>query len=223
MALSRCGVAQILTSLADNSDSANQCNFWYDQCRDAMLRDFPWPWAQGFAVLNQVSTTGEWANAQWLYSYRYPTDCLYARKISYTRTVAAVDDIPVTPVTSQVPIVSEYPWLREDGDPAPYPFTIGHDTDGRLIFTNCPTASLWYTVAVEDTTQFSPDFTSLLAWRLAKELAIPLTSSNERRKWAEEKYDDELRKTRAAALNEQQSSQPILIMQSEVARARFGG
>lgn len=223
MALARVGVAQIITSLSDGSDSSVQCNVWYGQCRDALLRDFPWPWAQGFAVLNQISAAGEWANAQWLYSYRYPTDCLYARKISFTRTPALLNGIPVTPVTNQVPTSSEFTWLREDGDPLPYPFAIGHDTDGRLIFTNCPAATLWYTVAVTDPMQFSPDFSSLLAWRLAKELAIPLTSSNDRRKWAEEMYDQELRKARAMALNESQSSQPLIIAQSEVARARFGG
>lgn len=223
MALSRCGVSQIITSVDDDSDPSIQCQVWYAQCRDSLLRDFPWPWAQAFVELNQISTTGEFANAQWLYSYRYPTDCLYARKISVTFSNAAEGGVPVTPVSSLTPLTCQYPWLRDDGDPGPYPFTIGHDTDGRLIFCNAPTATLWYTMAVTDTTQFTPDFVSLLAWRLAKEISIPLTSSNERRKWAEEMYRDELRQTRATALNEQQSTQPLITMQSEVARARFGG
>lgn len=223
MALSRIGVAQIITSLDDNSDSSVQCTVWYAQCRDATLRDFPWPWAQAFVELAQVSTQGEWANAQWLYSYRYPSNCLTARKVSVTCTSVPDSSPPPTPVSSLSAYTNQAPALREDGDPLPYPFAIGHDTTGRLIFCMIPNATLWYTMAVEDPTQFSPDFTSLLAWRLAKELAYSLAISDKRREYAEEMYDRELRKTRATALNESQSDQPGIVYQSEVARARFGG
>ncbi len=223
LALSRIGVAQTVSSITETSDSATQCNIWYPQCRDALLRDFTWPWAQAFAPLAQISTSGEWANAQWLFSYRYPANCLTARKVSVTRTNAALDNIPLTPVSSLSSYVYQAPGLREDGDPQPYPFAIGHDTDGRLIYCMIPNATLWYTMAVEDTTQFAPDFTSLLAWRLAKEIAYSLAVSDSRREYASKEYDRELRLTRANALNESQSDQPLIIMQSEVARARFGG
>ncbi len=220
MALSRIGSSQIITSLSDDTDAAIQCNVWYEQTRDALLRDFPWPWAQAFAVLNQVSTTGQRANAQWLYSHRYPTDALTIRKISIT-----IPPITTLPPPTPVTTYSAYPNynLREDGDPLPIPYTIGHDVDGRLIYSDYTNLTAWYTQAVTDPVQFSPDFASLLSWRLATEISYSIAVSDKRREWAQKLYESELAKTRATALNEWQSSQPREIMQSETARARFGG
>ncbi len=219
-ALSRIGSSQIITSLSDDTDAAVQCNVWYEQTRDALLRDFPWPWAQAFSVLNQVSVTGQRANGQWLISYRYPTDALTIRKIA-TTIPAVISTPPPTPVTSLV-TAPDY-WLREDGDPLPVPYSIGHDVDGRLIFADYPNLTAWFTQAVTDPVQFSPDFASLLSWRLATEISYSLAVSDKRREYAQKMYESELAKTRAMALNEMQSDIPRIIMQSEVARARFGG
>ncbi len=224
MALARIGVAQLITSLVpavDDTAAAAQCALWYPICRAALLRDFTWPWAQAFQELVQISTTGERANGQWMYSYRYPTDALFIRKVA-TTIPAVTTDPPVTPVTQYVWPYPSYT-LRDDGDALPLPYAIGHDTDGRLIFADAPNLTAWYTKDVDDVVQFAPDFASLLAWRMGMEMAYALAVSDARRKYAQDAYESELRKTRANALNEAQSDIPRIIMQSEVARARFGG
>lgn len=215
-ALSRIGCAQTITSLADSRPEAVQCNLWYAQCRDAMLRDFRWPWATTYAALNQVSANTAAVNQEWVYSYRYPTDCLLIRRLLY------LPDSPVA-LTSQPPVFPLPLMWRQDADPYPIPFEVGQDDDGKLIYTDQINAWIKYTVAVTDPTQFPQDFASVLAWRLATELAYSLATSDSRREYALKQYRDELATSRANALNEEQRDNPYTTWNSEFIRARYGG
>ncbi len=216
-ALTRTGSSQLITSLSDTSSAAVQGNLWYPIVRDALLRDFQWPWATKYAALNLVSdpSTGP-VNSEWLYSYRYPPDCLYIRRL-----LVAPSTSPVVALTSQgATFVAPVQW-RQDADPYPVPFEVGQDATGRLIYTDLVTAYLKYTVAVTDTTQFAPDFSDLLVWRLAVELSYALAISDARRDFCQKMYMDVLAKTRANALNEQQRDSPYVSYNSEFTRARF--
>jgi hypothetical protein len=220
MSLTRIGSTALITSFGDTTDAAAQANLWYDQCREALLRDFSWPWTLKYALLTQVSVTGVRANAEWQFSYRYPTDCLFIRRLLVTQLP------PITPpLTTSPPSFPNIPtpWRREDGDPYPIPFEVGHDVDGRLIYTDQYLASVKYVQNTEDPTQFSNDFVDLLSWRLAVEFAYGLAISDTRRKVAQEMYEKVLMKARANALNEAQRDQPYVENNSEFVRARFGG
>jgi hypothetical protein len=220
MALTRIGSTQLITSLADQTNEGFQATLWYDQSREALLRDFAWPWSMKYGQLAQVSTTGTPPNAEWQYSYRYPTDCLLVRRLTGTPTAPTSPPLTTLPTTF---LNDPSPWLREDGDAYPVPFEIGHDDDGRLIYTDLYLASIKYVADVSDPTQFSNDFASLLAWRIAVEFAYGLAISDTRRKVAQEMYENELMKARAQALNEAQRDQPYVDYNSEFVRARFGG
>lgn len=84
----------------------------------------------------------------WNYVYAYPSDCLFAREI----------------------------W-QETEQVNPTPFEIIRKGDKRIIVTNQEDAVLEYTVQVTDTTQFDPLFVDALSYKLAAELAMPLTRS----------------------------------------------
>ena len=58
-ALQRIGAMTLIQSLdptQDSSTNAIACGQWYPQCRDAILTDYPWTWAQGSAQLSQLNT-----------------------------------------------------------------------------------------------------------------------------------------------------------------------
>lgn len=84
----------------------------------------------------------------WDYAYAYPSDCLFAREIWQT-------------------VVLEQPT----------PFEVLTSGTGRVLVTNEANAVLEYTARIADTTQFDALFIDALSYKLAAELAMPLTRS----------------------------------------------
>lgn len=227
LSLSRIGSTARINSLdttVDRSNEAQQCSIMYPHNRDALLTDFPFPFTKASATLAQVSATGIRATPEWFVSYRYPTDCLSARRVVWN-CPASVPPSPFVPQTTAPPAQPagyNNPSRRADGNPSPWPFEVGQDDLGRLILTDCAAAVLIYTKSIENTNLFEPDFASLLAWRLGVDLAYALAISDNRREAAEKMYMRELYKTRARQMNEAQSDQPQIGYQSEFVRARQG-
>jgi hypothetical protein len=111
-----------------------------------VLADHPWTFARKYAYLGLIR---EDPNGDWHYAYRYPADCVHARRI-----------------------VSEVGGRR---DPDPPPFTIGQDNWGRLVYTDWPNAVLEYTMRVFETERYDAQFTTMLSWYLAHLIANPLS------------------------------------------------
>ena len=84
----------------------------------------------------------------WSFAYAYPSDCLFAREL----------------------------WQQTRLE-NPTPFETVRGTGGRVIVTNEQDAVLEYTSAVTDATQFDPLFVDALSYKLAAELAMPITRS----------------------------------------------
>lgn len=82
------------------------------------------------------------------FAYAYPTDCLFAREI----------------------------W-QETELLAPTPFEVVSGTSGRMVVTDEADAVLEYTARVTDSAQFDPLFVQALSYRLAAEIAMPITRS----------------------------------------------
>ena len=79
MAISHLGSAKEVAILeVEKSQEASAARRFYDESLEATLSDFPWPFATRFAALALVE---ESPTTEWAYSYRYPTDCYYLRKI----------------------------------------------------------------------------------------------------------------------------------------------
>lgn len=207
LALARAGSTQTITTLLDGSNEANQCAIWYPQLRDTMLCEFPWPWARGYAPLSQVAgpeIDGQRANAEWLRAYRYPTDCLKIRALLPTQAASSSG--------AAFPGDADEWWLKPEGRPYPYPYTLSQDETSRLILTDAVGygygLTCVYTRAVSDPAQFAADFADALAWRLAADLCSALQFSSERRKECHEEYMRHTQRARANHMNETQGANP---------------
>ena len=193
IAMARIGASKQLANVdTDTSREAIMARTFFDDDVKFVLRDFPWPWATSYADLAVVAgSTTTRAIRDWQYSYRYPSDCLYVRRL-------VVDGIG-----------------RDDPNPAPY--SIGRDSQGRLIYTDEPTAQIEYTVAIDDTAEFDPMFVSMLAWKVGSGLAPALSKIKGMAESCISIYEIEKTKAEARALNEAQQSQPL---EAETIRAR---
>lgn len=172
LALSRIGIARTISALTDSDQEAVTCNLWYAPLRDEVLTAYPWPFTQKYVTLGLVE---EDPNDDWAYSYRYPSDCLIARRIVTGNRNEAVQP----------------------------PFTVAHDSTGLLIYTDESDAVLLYTATFTDAARFSATFASALAWRLAAEIASPLAQRDDYRERAMREYHWAISVAAASALNEE--------------------
>lgn len=185
IALTRIGVSKKVSNVdTENSPAAIAARTLIDEDIKYVLRDFPWPFATAYATLALVDgSTTENATSDWRYSYRYPTDCLFARRI----------------VVSSV----------GRRNPTPPPFRIGRDAQGKLIYTNEPSAELEYTYDVTDVSEFDSLAASQLAWKLAAGLAPPLSRVKGIAETCMQLYEIDKSKAQSRALNEGQQEEPL--------------
>lgn len=190
MALSRIGNSQRIDSLTERSIQAEQCSLFYEQTRDWVLRDKPWPFATKFVDLAEVAVNPDPA---YPYSYAYPTDCLYARKIVNKA-------FPVSYWPFACPDIS-IPQLQA------VPFRIIQGESTRLIATSVSPAALEYTVRIEDPGLFDPIFVSALAYKLGVEIAPALAKDPSFADRMESAYQGVVAAAFAQSMNEGQGAQ----------------
>lgn len=75
--------------------------------------------------------------------------------------------------------------------------------EGGLIYTDQPSAVLIYGGLEESAAAFPPQFCDALAWRLAAELAGPLTQKTSLMEYAVNRYENGVARARASAGNAQ--------------------
>jgi hypothetical protein len=125
----------------DTSIQATVINTFYPDVLNELLRKFDWPFAKkidDLALVEEDPNDG----VEWLFSYRWPSDCVKARYI--------VDGLLQHTVTA--------PFIE---------FEVGSDVTGRLILTNEEDAQLCYTMAVTDVTLMPESFRKALTYSLA--------------------------------------------------------
>lgn len=145
MALGHVG-NQVISGPDDNSNAGKLCRLHYPQCRDWLLRRFPWSFARRRVVLADTGAPP----TNWAYSYAYPSDCLMILGL----------------------VVPGFRRLRADQMP---PYEVAYDGTRRVIHTDLEKAELLYTARVEDPALFDPMFTTSLGWLLSAEVAMPLS------------------------------------------------
>jgi hypothetical protein len=175
-ALGKIGISQFIANLeTEQSNEARVCRVYYEAARDRVLQAMPWGFARRVAELQDIGTPP----AGWLYRYRYPNDCLFARKVIET---GATEDSPGQP------------------------FTVSEDeaNGGLAICSNTYPASLIYTARITNTALFSALFTDALAWALAVDLSAPLSAQPSMAQSASQAYVATLAQAAARHLNEDQ-------------------
>lgn len=129
---------EISDIVSENSREAKAIRRFWDVCLEQVLRDHPFGFQSKIQTLNLVE---EDPNTDWLYSYRYPSDCLFVRKLLSGVNVT-------TPV-----------------DPIPY--KLSKDSTARLILTNQQDAVAEYTSKEIDYDNIPSDFKMAFSFRLA--------------------------------------------------------
>lgn len=195
LALSHLGIGKEIANLDnEKSQEAVTMRRFYDQTRDAVLRDFPWSFATRFGALALVAAPPT-ETSEWDYSYRYPTDCLMLRRI---QTDVRID-------TNQSRIV----------------FKTGRDSQGQLIYTDEANAKVEYTFREEDPSRYPADFILAFSLRLAHYAAPRLTGGDPFKlgNRAIQLYLQEISMAQASSGNE---TVPDQVPDAEAIRAREG-
>lgn len=192
IALSRIGNSGKIASFTEQSKEASICKLHYQYCLDWLLESFPWGFAKKTIVLAQLA---EDAPEGWTYIYQYPSDCVKARAVVDSggeryaiRAAYLYDDDPERIHRSSV----RYPFeirLRGDGN-------------ARCIVTDLEAARLLYTARVSDTTLFPAQFSSLLATKVAGEIATGLLADANIVKVMEQRFVQQWREATAMSINE---------------------
>lgn len=147
-ALNRIGVHDYITDITDDTAEANACELHYENIRDTLLAEVDWQFAR-----KRVTLTTEAGDPpdEWDYQYQVPSDMIVARKITSGIRLERTDQ--------------KYPFRIEWNDTA----------SKQLIYCDVEDAELQYTYRVTDVAQYPPWFSNVFAWRLAQELAMPLS------------------------------------------------
>ncbi|MFW2972620.1 hypothetical protein ACN6UB_19430 [Serratia marcescens] len=178
VALGRLGNSRVIASLTEKSKEAAVCSMFYEDCRDAVLADFPWRFATKRVALADLDIE----QPDWQYSYRYPVDCL--------RIVAIVSPDGERFITPERRV----------------PYEVGSDENGtgRLILTDLPKAWLRYVTRVTDPNMFDAEFRDALSWRLAAEINMQITGDASLGNRAEQKYQLTISSASTLSMNETQ-------------------
>ena len=173
MALRHIGARTITAIDADASQEDRDCNVYYEQCRDTVLRDYPWPFAAKRDAMTEVtidSSTHEDYYGLYDYAYSFPSDCLKPRQVFEAETYYDK------------------------------PFEIMRlEDDTKVILTDAEDAILFYTMAVTDVTWFDTQFVNALALCLASKIARPLTKSAQLAERLDMEYRQAIREAEASA------------------------
>lgn len=194
-ALRNLGIGKEIASLTEDSPQARACNKFYEECRDAVLRDFAWPFATAFQDLALVSDEDEAYNDEWFYAYRYPSHCMMVRRLLSGN--------------------------RNDAYNERVAYRLSRDDTGVLILCDEAEAQIEFTYKETEVVRFDPDFVLALSWRLASYIAPSITAGDPYglAQKSLQMYSIELSKARANANNEQRPDQEV---ESEFIRARNG-
>jgi hypothetical protein len=149
MALGHLGVLQTISSLDEKSQEAIACKRFWDVCRESTLRDFTWPFATRFETLELVE---EQPTSEWLYSYRYPNDCLFVRRI--------------------------FSGVRNDDEGSMIRYLVGADDNGQLIFTDQEDAEIEFTHESNVPARWPVDFVLAASLHLAALIAPSVTKGD---------------------------------------------
>lgn len=152
MALSFLGVGFTIQNLdTDKSEEANSCRIFYETAKDKVMRAVSWPFASTVVQLQLVASD---PTTEWDYSYRYPSDCEYFRRI-----------------------LSDY---RSDSQWTKIPYRIVKDTSGtgKLIYTDREAAYGEYTLKDVSEGEYAPEFVFSLAYLLASLIAGQITQGD---------------------------------------------
>lgn len=190
--LGRLGVGQVIAAPTENSVPAKTCNRFYEQCRQEVLRAYPWGFATRAEPLALVS--GQ-TFPGWAYVYQYPNGCLNMRAVGdedglrYVRNLALCGDTSWNSTLQKI----RQPWQK----------AIKDDGASQVLLSDVADAWGFFTLDVTNTGAWDIDFSSVLSWRLAMEVGGPLQAKRDMIDAAESRYITWFTQATANTMNEQ--------------------
>ena len=172
MALAQLGQEPI-ASLEQEDERARRCHLFYDPVRQEVLRTHHWAFACGqmpLAVLSSPQQAGE------PYTYAYPQDCLFLRKVYESRNPSR---------------------------PVPFKEVYRQDIQARTIQCAVSQAQAEYTRDVRDELLFDPAFVKAFSLALATDLAQTLTADTALAQRILQKYTLALDEARRSNMSEE--------------------
>ena len=200
MALQRIGARGTISSLTEDSPNAIKVNIVWDMIFQEVLSERDWKFAKTYVQLQQN------ANAPaggYLYAYALPADFLRLcrpREIPQERRIADANgwggwggwgggsigqwgipnfDVPVWPRAVAPYITATV--LNTTGPPSTYTTNLLTNYPGLLTYADVCPIIISYIRLISDMTQLLPGFVNALAFRLAGELAVPVTEDKDKR------------------------------------------
>jgi hypothetical protein len=196
-ALGRLGIGQAIANLTERSVPAQTCNRFYHQCRQEVLRAFPWPFAMSAVALAQEA---DQTYPGWGYVYAVPDNSLRIVSITDEAGIRWFRSGIYTAWNNGNSIVYDWSWLQN----LRVPWQLALRTDGarQVIITDLTPAWALFVADVTNTGAMPPDFASVFADRLAMEVGGPLQAKREMVDRAEQRYGIWFSRAAATALNE---------------------
>lgn len=149
-----------INSLTEASIQAQNCKLKYPLVRDNVLKQAPW----GFAHKQDALAVLTDDIFNWLYSYQYPSDCLYINRLipNYELFVSGVSR-PADILGAVLPDLNKQ-----------VAYQIFNVNGNRVIAANEPSLRIDYRARVTDPNLFDPTCIEAMSWLLSAELAIPI-------------------------------------------------
>ncbi len=194
MAIGRvAGKAQIST-LNEASVAAELCSLYYEEARDSAIRDIRPRFARRAQALAAVA--GQ-TFPGWQFVYQLPTDCLFIESVVPETGMRTSQSFPGAsgfhPLLTQVASLS----LK-------IPYDVSSYAGGKTILCDLDEAWAIYFGRVEDPTLFDSGFVQALSFRLAMDLAMPLTKEPRILSMVERGYEIAKSVAREGSLSEAQ-------------------
>lgn len=189
LAIAHLGVGAPIVNLdTEDSAEAEALRRFYSIVKDQILADFSWPFATKFANLALIAAD---PTEEWLYSYQYPSDCAFFRRIV---GVVRIDDYTIR-----------------------VPFRV---IRGNAIYTDQENAVGEYTTKDVNESAFPPSLVMAMSLRLAIYLAPRVTAGDNGPliQRLAQSYSIEMSRAQANAANEQGYDQPL---DGELIRSRY--
>jgi hypothetical protein len=175
LALNRINATQVITSLDGSTDESLACRRAYEHSLRKLLEERPWPFAQRFVQLMELSDVEP---IGWEYYYVLPPDCLLVRGIFVG-----------------VPLEKEYRSERAE-------YAIGFEGNRKVLKSNIHNPVIAYTALHEIPEIYPPSFVDALIWLVASELAMSLATKSNYEEKCRVRYEGALSKATALALSE---------------------
>ena len=181
LALSRLGQGGI-ASLDEQSTEAENCLRFWDVDRRATLRDYPWNFAQSSPTPLTLlwdrnrplfCPAPSWVPLDFVFTYQLPTDCLRALELYDGNLHLSYNQNGTTGVGYPADDIH----MLADAEQTLTELMFFQVRRGRRLVTNLYKAYLKYTMDITNAGEFDDQFVEMLSYRLAIDLALPVTAN----------------------------------------------